>query len=123
MKIEGYYICEDRSSCGPREIDDELQAYYDLLGCDLIQAVPVRVKGVHVCIICDEEAKCRGVIPAPTGVLVHKGEPFDTINGPCFVVGLDEDGEWCSLSSDEMKCVEGAFAGLSTGDRVLIAEV
>jgi len=121
-EIRGVYISTDKAEI--RTIEDELQAYYDLLGCDIVEAPWISIGGNDdLCVVCDEEALCRSPVPA-CSVCVREsdGTLRTAIMGPCFVVGLDEDGEWCSLTSEEANAVLGAVTTDSSGNHILVAE-
>lgn len=120
-EITGVYISADKAEI--RTIEDDLQAYYDLLGCDVVESPELRIAGRRLCVVCDEEALCRSPVPA-CSVCVRKsdGRLEMAIMGPCFVVGLDGDGEWCSLTSEEANAVLGAVTTALNGNHILIAE-
>lgn len=121
LEITGVYISAEKAEI--RTIKDNLQSYYDLLGCDVVEAPTMRIAGSRLCIVCDEEALCKSPVPA-CSVCIREGDEMYrmAIMGPCFVVGLDEDNEWCSLTSEVANAVLGAVTTDLRGNHALIAE-
>lgn len=119
--VTGYYIGDSEAAIVT--VVDELENYYELLGCSTIEAPSITVDGYDFDVICDEEALCRGETPRCTvGVRIESGTCRRLIHGPCFVVKADEEGNWCSPTSDELMSLELALARDSEGKPILIAE-
>ena len=69
------------------EIENELQAMYDTIGCEYIEAVyPFEDM---VAIVCDEEGKLNG--SEPNRYLQRKGIPYDLVFNNFLIVGLSDD--------------------------------
>lgn len=120
--ISGLYIGKDEYMI--TSVEDELEAYYRLLGCSTIEAPSVKVDGVWFDVICDEEALCRGEIPRCTvGIPAGEGVYKPLIHGPCFVCKADEEGNWCSPTYQEFRALERAIALDCDEKPLLIAEL
>lgn len=55
MKIKGVLIDVENNIAESREIERNLDTYYKVLNCDLIQIVNMSINGKYFDIICDEE--------------------------------------------------------------------
>jgi len=119
--VRGLYVSPDCVQVC--EVDDDLgcDGYYELLGCETVDApeawfrmtdpgdVTPEAAGAYFDIICDDEALCRAAIPACTVAKVGKdGYAIPWIHGPCFVCKANEDGEWVSCTDDELKWLKSA---------------
>ena len=114
--VKGLYVAPDCVKVC--EVDDrgDCEAYYELLGCRMIEApdfyvklpdrAPEQSSGEYFDFICDEEALCKGTIPACTVAYRESDGAVPWIHGPCFICKANEDGEWVSCSEEELKALK-----------------
>lgn len=107
-KITGLFIDVLNETATVREIENSLQGFYDLLGCDLIEIARRKIgvfsrKRVYT-IICDED----GVYNQPKiSAIDNLGQPM--LVGNLFIVKDDEDlesGELASLTADDIRHIK-----------------
>jgi len=111
--VKGLYVSPDCVKVCEVDDDRGCEGYYELLGCELIEApefymklpgrAPEQSTGEYYDIICDEEAACHATIPPCTvmqRVSATEGMPW--IHGPCFICKADKEGNWVSIPDDEI---------------------
>jgi len=120
--VKGLYVSPDCVKVCEVDDDRGCDGYYELLGCDTIEApeamfrvlepgtaAPEQDEFAYFDIICDEEAKCKGGNPECTVAWLHKDGTADAwIFGPCFVCKATEDGDWCSPTDEELRWLKTA---------------
>lgn len=79
-----------------KEIDDSLSAMQEVVG-GYIQALYPWEDPVGL--ICNEEGKIMGMLPNRF-LLDDSGKPYDLLVGTFFLVGLDQEGDFVSLSDE-----------------------
>lgn len=91
------------------EIEKNLQAYYELLDCDVIDIITRRVENqlgkTNITIIVDDDGLLKNRTIAPSGYLINKGKIQEILLGKIFVCDEDEDGEPISLSEEKTKII------------------
>ena len=91
------------------EIEKDLQAYYELLDCDIIDIITRRVKNhlgeTNITIIVDEEGLLKNRTIAPSGYLINNGKIQEILLGKIFVCDEDENGEPISLSDEKIQTI------------------
>lgn len=119
-EIMGFYLGKDGTARFMR-MRDELNAYYMLLGCDLIEMPCRTIGGLAYNIICDEGGKLKDdKIPTVFGV---DGKPM--IYGSVFLCLVDDEGECQSLTHAHcVNIMDHLYAGISPeGVRMVITGV
>lgn len=98
-----------------RSVEDELNEWYTLLGCSMIETVSIRVKrcpGVFT-VICDEEGRLNG----NDTPMIYSEPDADKVMHPlivgnCFICKTSPDGEFISLTTEDasalMNCIRAA---------------
>ena len=104
-KITGYLIDVANEKASVATIDHELQGFYDILGCRLVE-MPTRWIGVRkgrpYVIICDEEGLYAD---APkVSAIDNMGQVM--LVGNLFIVKAGMEGELDSLDEDDIKYLE-----------------
>lgn len=121
--VKGLYVSPDCVKVCEVDDDRGCEGYYELLGCETIEApdawftteipgsVSLENSGDYFDIICDEEALCHGEIPACTVAMDNRdGTATPWIHGPCFVCKANEDGEWVSPTDEEIAALKAHVA-------------
>ena len=75
-----------------REAEDELSTYQQIVGGSI--QLGYSTPG-GILIFCNEEGKLQGLAP-------NLSLPYDTIVGTVFAVRSDEEGEFCSLTGEDI---------------------
>ena len=122
--IKGFFIGVE-GVAELREIEDELSAYYSLLGCSYIEAPQRLVGGVPVLIICDEEARLKDPLPEETaiGTNCFGGHVCESILGNCFLCASDGEN-FASLDETQIKAIKANLIEDSdTGRKILLYHV
>lgn len=83
-----------------KDIDNSLQAIQDEVGGGLFQPVYLD-RDIVLC--CNDEGKLNGME-------MNRRLAEDIICGPFFLVGQGEDGEFCSLSDEQLQFGQEMFA-------------
>ena len=80
------------------EIEDSLQAYYEAIGCDLIDITTRKINGANYEIVCDDEGLFK---EAPIVSAVNrKGKP--ELVGGLVIAKYDGDGGLKGLDPDDV---------------------
>lgn len=97
--LQGFFIDPLRKIAEPRTVKDDLQEFYKLLDCDLIDITTRPIGGRSFDIICDDEGLLK---PSPiVSALFPDGSP--ALVGRLFVVrGDNYSGELVSLFPDDV---------------------
>ena len=98
MKIRGILVSTN-GEVKEAEIEDSLESFYSTLECDLIDCTVREINGEFYDIVCDDEGlfKEHPVVTAVSGFL----KP--ALVGNLFICRHNDDGEWTSLSDDDVK--------------------
>lgn len=112
-KITGYLIDVAHETASVATIDHELQSFYDILGCRLVE-MPTRWIGKRngrpYVIICDEEGMFAD---APkVSAIDNMGQVM--LVGNLFIVKAGLEGELDSLDEDDIKYLERFISPEST---------
>lgn len=97
--ITGFFVDPENNTAEPCTIEKSLDAYYELLQCDLIDIVSRSIGEEFYYIICDDEALLKAD-PIPSAI-DRKGEVV--LCGPIFIVNDDGECDVCSLTPDDIK--------------------
>jgi hypothetical protein len=79
-----------------REVKDELPTYQKIVG-GYIEGVDTMRDGLHI--FCNEEGKLQGLEP-------NFGLNGDIIVGPAFAVRSTEEGEFASITTEDIEWLE-----------------
>lgn len=104
-KITGMLIDVANEKASVSTIDNELHAFYDILGCSLIEMPTRRIggrKGRCYTIICDEEGLFAE--QPKISAIDNMGQPM--LVGNLFIVKVNDEGETISLGPDDIKYLE-----------------
>ena len=93
-----YVVKTDGNAPAFVEIQDELQTYYDLIGCDLIDITPRRVNGADYEIVCDDE----GLLKSEPIITAVSSEGRPQLVGGLVVLLNGGDGELAGLKSEDV---------------------
>lgn len=101
MRIKGILINAKEAKVEVKEIEDELDVYYDILDCDCIDICHRRICGKYFAIVCDDEG------------LLNRGSQisaYDTMNvsllvGNLFVCTDRDDGYLHSLDEEDIDLI------------------
>ena len=98
-KITGVLVRKDKASIV--SVADELEEYYKLLGCSLIEIVDRRIAPDHTkklfSIVCDEEGLCKN---EPRISAISSFGEIDLV-GDLFITGASKNGHLTSLEADD----------------------
>ena len=103
-KITGVLIADGQATV--TEVDDDLDAYYKLLDCEIIDIVTRQIGGKYFDVICDEEGLFKDD-PAVGMINQHDGHLM--LVGRLFICQHDGRGNQKSLSQTEIDKVLGSF--------------
>lgn len=93
-------IGEDAKVC---VVKNELSSFQNIIG-GLLEPVVFPEENENIDIVCDDEGKIKG--QAGNLYIPHYNE---AIVGNCFFVGYDDDGNWISLTDEQVeKCLNFA---------------
>lgn len=104
-KITGMLIDVANEKASVVTIDHELQSFYDILGCRLVEMPTRRIgvrKGRNFTIICDEEGLF--VDYPKISAIDNMGQVM--LVGNLFIVKPDGEGDILSLDEDDIKYLE-----------------
>lgn len=111
-KITGVLVADGKATVV--DVDDDLDAYYKLLDCELIDIVTRRIGGKYYDIICDEEGLFKD---DPAVGMVNEFDGKVMIVGRLFICQHDGRGNQKSLSQTEIDDVLELFVhGVLWGD-------
>lgn len=101
-KITGIFVDTKNKKTSVLTVDDELETYYKLLNCNLIEIVPRKIGNSIVNIICDEE----GLLINDPLMSAVDGAGNGMLAGSLFITGLaDDEGELTSLTEEDRQQV------------------
>lgn len=101
-KITGIFVDTKNKKTSVLTVDDELETYYKLLNCSLIEIVPRKIGNSIVNIICDEE----GLLINDPLMSAVDGAGNGMLAGSLFITGLaDDEGELTSLAEEDQQQV------------------
>ena len=106
MKITGVYVNAEKGTLATREIEAELQSYYDLLDVSTIDIVSRKIRGVSYEIICDDEALCKD--KPVVSMISSRYQPM--LFGNLFVVNYGGNGGLASLTPADVKRIKQSYA-------------
>lgn len=119
--VHGWFlgVADGKPKCDLMEVEDELQTYYDLLDCDLIDIASVKIEGKRFEVVCDDEGKLKD----DPQLSFMSAEGRYTICGNIFVCAVQSDGELRSLTESEVNIVRSRIMiDLFTARYVLIGD-
>ncbi|MBQ0067360.1 MAG: hypothetical protein KBS60_04145 [Phascolarctobacterium sp.] len=100
-KILGIAIVNGVASCV--EIDDDLAAYYELLGCNCIEMPTRKIGKTNYIIICDEEGALK-----PNHISATNSNKETMIVGNCFIC-KEYNGDVISLEPNDIMHISRRF--------------
>ena len=86
-------------------IDENLDALYEALDCDLVEIVPVTIAGREYFIFCDESGKLKPWVPTYP-LYDEAGECCDVIASNFVVVKVDAQENFLQMSVQEFAEIE-----------------
>ena len=95
-----YLDVENGQYIEEREIDDELETFYNLLNCNTIDIVSRRVAGVAVRIICDDEGYFKPNPKVGAHTLFNVSPPL--VGNLIFAGTEDNEGNLTDLTDNEI---------------------
>ena len=101
-KITGVLLDVNTQQVKPITVNDDLQEYYRLLGCESIEIIARKIAGRTFLIVCDEEGTIKEK-PVISGL--DTGFRPDLV-GSLFICKPGEDGELGSLEEKDIACIE-----------------
>ena len=110
------YIVNANGTTEVRNIENNLQTYYDIIGCDTIDIVSRRFAGKYLDVICDDE----GLLKDGARLTAIDVNSRPMLVGTLIIVDHDDEGETVSLTAEDVKRVEHCTVQvreLATGDR------
>lgn len=110
------YIVNANGTTEVRNIENNLQTYYDIIGCDAIDIVSRRFAGKYLDVICDDE----GLLKDDARLTAIDVNSRPMLVGTLIIVDHDDEGETVSLTAEDVKRVEHCTVQvreLATGDR------
>ena len=100
-KIRGILVDAYNNTIEPREIEDDLENYYNALKCDTINIITrVFDNNLRVCIVCDDNGKLKKKqIPSAIDFRFD-----DILVGNLFITGAaDHEGNLTNLNDTKIK--------------------
>lgn len=97
-KITGVLLDVNTQRVKPVTVNDDLQEYYKILGCDLIEIVARKIAGRTFLIVCDEEGTLKEK-PVISGLDTGF---HPALVGSLFICKPGEDGELGSLETEDV---------------------
>ena len=92
------------------DIDDQLEEFYRIIGCDCIDIVVRTINGKSFDIICDDECLLK---PNTVSAVDSKNKPM--LVGNLIVCNYGGGGELAELSEDDVKHLEDSYTIASDG--------
>lgn len=92
-------ICEPKKKCEVREIGSKLEDLQAVVG-GLIECVSPWED--NICLVCNEEGKIRN-LPWNRFLKGDYSQVFDIIAGTCFLCSVDDEGEFASLTDEQIE--------------------
>lgn len=107
MKMKVLKIYHNRPLPYVSEIENDLSAFQEFVG-GYIEVFDIGVfTNDNVVIVLDEEGKLKG--KRAGALLYNKGVPVDALVGDFIVCGVDDDGDFCSLTDWQLKQYKKLF--------------
>ena len=100
-------------------IPDEVQTYYDIIGCDTVEFVIKQIGGKKYRVICDEMARYK------SGLIITMANPKNTndiIIGTVVIAGMEKRGDLTSLTNEDIKNISnhlGYMVGKKEGREIV----
>ena len=94
------------------EIRKTLETYQQLVGGFIECVYPYDDNAIMVC---NDEGKLNG-LPLNRGIYDDSGRLLDVIAGSFFIVGDDGDGDFCSLTDEQIKKYLAMYGEVETFD-------
>lgn len=112
-KIHGVLIDAITKTAMVKDVDDELDAYYELLGCHTIDIVSRKIGGKYFDIICDDE----GLFSEDIVVTMIDKQMNPMLVGNLFICSHDGEGNTIGISEEDISTIVRSFRyGLLLGD-------
>lgn len=109
------------------EVDANLEGYYKVLNCEMIEVITREFSGKRLVVICDENGlfKSNNKVAIATYDKSNKDRAIEQIVGNVLIVDyFTEDEDFESLNDEEINAVFEAFILMDgSGHRVLMATV
>jgi len=105
MKLTGYLVDVENETAGVVTIDRNLHEYYKVLNCDCIDVATRKIGRFgkrYYDIICDDE----GLLKDKPKISAINDLGQVMLCGNLFIVNNDGEGEFTSLSKDDIKWIE-----------------
>ena len=97
-------------------IDDDLQVFYDIIGCECIDIVKRKIGDNYYNIICDDEGL---FVEKPIISLAHPTDMYQTIHGNVIITGIeDENGNLTSLTKIDIVKIKSSLKYLIMLDEI-----
>lgn len=97
-------------------IDDDLQVFYDIIGCECIDIVKRKIGDNYYNIICDDEGL---FVENPIISLAHPTDMYQTIHGNVIITGIeDENGNLTSLTKIDIVKIKSSLKYLIMLDEI-----
>ena len=113
--LKGYLVDPVAGNFGPVEVEQELNAYYQLLHCDLITIIYLPINGKEYCIIADDEGLLKKD-PCISAV-DESGHPM--LVGALLITSAedpDDTGEFVSLSHADILSISEKVTNWGFGE-------
>lgn len=103
--IHGIWIHDGKLE--ERDVDGELETYYDILGCRLIDIVSRRIGTKQFDIVCDDEGLFNNEAPIS---MIHENAMVPMLVGSLFICNSDKKGKLVSLSESDTQIIRAKWA-------------
>lgn len=101
MKIKGILINEKERKVEIKEIEDKLEAYYDILKCDCIDICHRLIGGKWFTIVCDDE----GLLDASNSISAFDHRNLSLLVGNLFICLDGNDSNLHSLDEEDFNLI------------------
>ena len=107
-KLKGLLVSPNSDQPEVVEVEDSLEAFYDVLGCGMVEHL--RCFGDHwIVALFDEYGKID--FKTPNILLITDGKIYDYIAGEVLFVYSNFEGEFLSLPDDVLERLKVKFGG------------
>jgi len=89
------------------EIDNTLEAEQEIVGGYIECISPF--SDMDVDLVCNEEGKLLGLMPNRYLTTKDTKERFDLIAGTCFLVSFDDEGNFASLTDEQIEKIKSEY--------------
>ena len=115
-KITGILIDVYHQTIERCSIENQLDEFYRILNCELINCPTRMIEGVKVIVVCDDKGLLKDdPIPAIIGISSETGRIVDIIAGSVFLCKFDGVNDITSLSEKEIERILSAVHVVSDG--------